>query len=278
MQIYESIILGIVEGLTEYLPVSSTGHLILAEQAMKLQTPENKEALDAYTICIQVGAILAVLGIYFSRVKSMALGVIGKDPAGRALTIKVLAAFFPAAVVGLAFNKKIDAALMNLWTVTIAWLVGGVAILAVEWFKPASRKQGLGLDSLTVKMALMIGLLQCLSLMPGTSRSLVTILGGILVGLSLSAAVEFSFILGLITLTAATAYKSLKFNSANVELLGGATVLIIGIVAAWISAFLAVKWMVSFLQRRGFAVFGYYRVALACVVAIMILSGMLSGE
>ena len=276
MTIVQSIILGIVEGLTEYLPVSSTGHLILAEQAMKLQTPENKEALDAYTIVIQSGAILAVLGLYFSRVKSMAMGVIGRDPAGRALTIKVLAAFLPAAVMGLAFNKKIDAALMNLWTVTIAWLVGGVAILAVEWFKPSRSKEGLGLDKLTVKMAFIIGLIQCLSLMPGTSRSLVTILGGILVGLSLSAAVEFSFILGLITLTAATAYKSLKFNSANIELLGGPAVLIFGIVAAWISAFLAVKWMVSFLQRRGFAIFGYYRVALAWIVGALILNGYLS--
>ncbi len=278
MTITQSIILGIVEGLTEYLPVSSTGHLILAEQAMKLQTPENKVALDAYTICIQAGAIFAVLGLYFGRVKSMALGVLGKDPAGRALTIKVLAAFLPAAVVGLAFNKKIDAALMNLWTVTIAWLVGGVAILAVEWFKPAKRNEGFGLESLTVKMAIMIGLMQCIALMPGTSRSLVTILGGVLVGLSLSAAVEFSFILGLITLTAATAYKSLKFDSANIQLLGGPTVLIIGLLAAWLSAVIAVKWMVAFLQRRGFAVFGYYRVALAWVVGFLILQGMLSGE
>jgi undecaprenyl-diphosphatase len=249
----------------------------LAEQAMALQTPENKEALDAYTIVIQAGAILAVLGIYFSRVKSMFLGVLGKDPAGRALTIKTLAAFIPAAVIGLAFNKKIDAALMNLWTVTIAWLVGGVAILAVEWFKPASRKEGLGIENLTLRMAIIIGMMQCIALMPGTSRSLITILGGVLVGLRLSAAVEFSFILGLITLTAATAYKSLKFNAANVELLGGSSVMLIGILAAWISAFLAVKWMVSFLQKRGFALFGYYRVALAWIVGFLIVKGYLNG-
>ena len=271
---WQSIVLGIVEGLTEYLPVSSTGHLILAERAMGM---EKSTSLDAYTICIQAGAILAVLGLYFSRVKAMTLGVLGKNPAGLKLTINAFIAFLPAAVVGLVFKKKIDEHLMHLWPVTIAWLIGGVAILAVEWFKPAQRKAGMGIEDMTMQMALIIGLIQCMSMWPGTSRSLVTIVAGVLVGLRLVAAVEFSFILGLITLSAATAYDALKHGKDMVSSFGW-PVLIVGLIAAWLSATIAVKWMVGFLQKRSFAVFGYYRIALACVVGALILKGVLSGN
>lgn len=277
MTIWQSIVLGIVEGLTEYLPVSSTGHLILAERAMGLDQSTPKELLDAYTICIQAGAILAVLGLYFSRVQTMALGVAGKDPAGLKLTINVLIAFLPAAIVGLIFKKRIDEHLMHLWPVTYAWLIGGLAILGVEWFKPSSRKEGLGFEHMTIRMALVIGGIQCISMCPGTSRSLVTIVGGVLVGLRLVAAVEFSFLLGLITLTAATAYDALKHGNEMLHNFGS-FVLLAGLLAAWLSATLAVKWMVSFLQRRGFAVFGYYRVILACGVGILILRGVISGN
>ncbi len=275
MTITQSILLGVVEGLTEYLPISSTGHLILAERAMGLTG--DKTALDAYTICIQAGAILAVLGIYFTRVKEMTLGVLGKHPAGLKMTLNALVAFLPAAVVGLLFKKKIDAYLMNLWTVTFAWLVGGVAILAVEWFKPAGRKAGAALETLTLRMALIIGLLQCVAMVPGTSRSLVTIVGGVLVGLSLPAAVEFSFILGLITLTAATGYDTWKHGREMLASFGGPT-LAVGLLAAWLSAVVAVKWMVGFLKRRGFAVFGYYRVALAWAVGLLIIKGVIPGN
>jgi undecaprenyl-diphosphatase len=203
--------------------------------------------------------------------------VLGKDPAGLKLTINALVAFIPAAVVGLIFKKKIDLHLMKLWPVTLAWLAGGVAILAVAWFKPASRKEGKSLESMTIQMALIIGLMQCIAMMPGTSRSLVTIVGGLLVGLSLGAAVEFSFILGLITLTAATGYDALKHGKEMVTSFGWSA-LVAGFLAAWLSAVVAVKWMVGFLQRRGFAVFGYYRVALACVVGFLILQNVLSGD
>lgn len=275
MTIIESIILGVVEGLTEYLPVSSTGHLILAERAMGLQ--DNKEALDAYTICIQAGAILAVLGLYFSRVKSMLMGVVGKDSAGRHMAICVIVAFIPAAIVGILAKKKIDAYLMHLWPVTWAWLIGGVAILAMEWFKPATRKPGLKLDQLTLKGAVIIGLMQCIAMCPGTSRSLVTIIGGLLIGLELAAAVEFSFLLGLLTLTAATAYDGIKHGKEMVHSFGWLT-LAAGLIAAWLSAIIAVKWMVAFLQKRGFVVFGYYRIALSWVVGALIIKGVLSGE
>lgn len=274
MTTWQSIVLGIVEGLTEYLPVSSTGHLILAERAMGM---EKSTALDAYTICIQAGAILAVLGLYFSRVKDMCLGLAGKNPAGLKMTINVIAAFLPAAIVGVIFKKKIDAHLMQLWPVTFAWLIGGVAILAVVWFRPSSQKDGLSLEQLTLKMAIIIGLIQCVAMWPGTSRSLVTIVGGMLVGLRLVAAVEFSFLLGLLTLTAATVYDSLKHGREMLESFGW-SVLVVGLIAAWISATIAVKWMVGFLQKRSFAVFGYYRVILAIIVGALILQGSISGN
>ena len=281
MTILQSIILGIVEGLTEYLPVSSTGHLILVERAMQLggavDSPE-KAALDAYTISIQAGAILAVLGLYFSRVKSMVMGVFGKNPEGLQLALRILLAFVPAVVVGLIFKKKIDLHLMHLWPVTFAWLIGGLAIVAVEWFRPStSRKPGKELGEMTLQMALIIGLIQCVAMWPGTSRSLVTIVGGVLVGLRLSAAVEFSFLLGLLTLSAATAKDTLDHGALMVHTYG-VWVLVFGLVAAWLSAILAVKWMVGFLQRRSFVVFGYYRIALACIVGALIISGVLTGE
>lgn len=278
MTIIESIILGIVEGVTEFLPVSSTGHLILAERAMKLGgVGVDKEALNAYTICIQAGAIMAVLGLYFARIKGIVLGLLGKNPAGLKLGLQILVAFLPAAVVGIIFKKKIDEHLMHLWPVTFAWLVGGLAILAVEWFKPAGRKQGIDLENLTFRMALIIGFIQCIAMWPGTSRSLVTIVGGVLVGLRLAAAVEFSFLLGLLTLTAATAKDVKEHGSLMLHTYGG-VVLAAGFIAAWLAAIVAVKWMVGFLQKRGFVVFGYYRVALAWIVGALILSGVLTGE
>lgn len=277
MTIIESLILGIVEGVTEFLPVSSTGHLILAERAMHLSESTDKTALDAYTISIQAGAILAVLGLYFGRVKGMLLGLIGKNSTGLQLALRILVAFVPAVVVGLLFKKKIDLHLMHLWPVTFAWLIGGLGILAVEWFKPASRRDGKSLEDLTLQMALIIGLLQCVAMWPGTSRSLVTIVGGMLVGLRLTAAVEFSFLLGLLTLSAASAKDTLDHGKVMLQSFGP-TVLAVGFFAAWISAFIAVKWMVSFLQKRSFVIFGYYRVALAWIVGGLILSGVLTGE
>jgi len=208
----QAAILGVVEGLTEYLPVSSTGHLLLAERILSIgenpsasveQKERTKEAIDAYTICIQIGAIIAVLGLYFRRVKQMLRGLIGKDAEGRQLLISVLAGFLPAAVIGLLFNKLIKSYLFGTWPVIVAWFVGGVAILAVSRWNQRkvnrSASRGRSIVELTWKMALIIGFIQCIAMWPGVSRSLVTIVGGLLVGLSLSAAVEFSFLLGLIT-------------------------------------------------------------------------------
>jgi len=278
MEWWQALILGVVEGLTEYLPVSSTGHLLLTQEWMSIP---HDEAANAYAICIQAGAILAVLGLYWRRVKQMILGVLGRDPAGRRLAINVITAFLPAVVAGLILEKPIKHFLFGeawgLWPVVVAWFVGGVAIIGVSRFRQQRGKagqKGFGLDSLAWKQALIIGLVQCIAMWPGTSRSLVTIVGGILVGLSMASAVEFSFLLGVITLGAATAHDALGSGSIMLSSYGMGP-LLIGLVAAFVSAVLAIRWMVSYLNRHGLDIFGYYRIALALVVAILIWTGPL---
>jgi undecaprenyl-diphosphatase len=282
----QAAILGIVEGLTEYLPVSSTGHLLLAERIMSIgedptasaeQNARTKEATDAYTICIQAGAIIAVLGLYFRRVRQMLLGLVGKDAEGQRLLFNVMAGFLPAAVIGLLFNKLIKSYLFGTWPVIIAWFVGGLAILAVSWRnqgKERNAQSGLTLAELTWRMALIIGFAQCIAMWPGVSRSLVTIVGGLVVGLSLSAAVEFSFLLGLVTLSAATAYDTLKHGQVMLQTFDALS-LAVGVLFAFFAAILSVKWMVGYLNSHGLAIFGYYRVGLALVAGSMLMAGLL---
>lgn len=284
MNYWQAIILGIVEGLTEYLPVSSTGHLLLAQRALGI--PEST-ASNAYAICIQAGAIVAVLGLYWRRVRSMIQGTLGqiglakRDSDGWRLAYNIVVAFLPAAVVGLLFDDQIEELLFGLKPVVVAWLVGGLAILAVSrWRRGRTKKDastGLVLSDLTWKMALVIGLIQCIAMWPGTSRSLVTIVGGLIVGLSVTAAVEFSFLLGVVTLLAATVYKMKDAGPLMLEHYGW-TSMLIGSIAAWISAVIAVKWMVEYLKRHGLEVFGYYRVVLALVVGLAMFQGWVRDE
>ena len=269
MHWWQAIALGVVEGLTEYLPVSSTGHLILTQRLLKIPADQ---AADAYAICIQAGAIVAVLWLYWPEVKKMILGVLGRDPQGLGLAVNVIVAFLPAAVIGVLFDSEIERYLFGLWPITLAWLVGGLAILLVPRWRRRRDPEGsggLGLTMLDWRMALWIGVAQCLAMWPGTSRSLVTILAGTLVGLSLSAAVEFSFLLGLVTLTAATGYKAVHGGGAMVEAYG-VTSMMIGFVFAAISAAIAVKWMVGYLNRHSLMIFGLYRVALAVAVFLLL--------
>ncbi len=273
MDWWQSLIIGIVEGLTEYLPVSSTGHILLTQRILGI---DKTVAADAFAICVQGGAIVAVLGLYFRRVRQMLEGVIGKNPEGARLTGNIVAAFLPAAVIGLLLEKPIKHYLFGgdfgLWPVVAAWFVGGVAILAVSaWKKPRGPgAAGKPLESLTWKLALIVGTAQCIAMWPGVSRSLVTIVGGVIVGLSLPAAVEFSFLLGVVTLGAATAYDALKHGREMLEAFGPAP-LAVGFLAAWVSAVLAVKWMVGYLNNHGMDIFGWYRIGLAVIVAIWLL-------
>jgi undecaprenyl-diphosphatase len=274
MTVGQSIVLGIVEGLTEYLPVSSTGHLIVTQRLLGIPS---SDVANAFAICIQGGAIVAVLGLYWRRCRQMVLGLAGRDADGRRLLVNLVAAMLPAVVIALPLEGWIKEHLFGgdkwgLWPTVGAWFVGGVAILAVVWSRKKQDKSpvtGRDLVEMTIKMALIIGLAQCIAMWPGVSRSLATIVGGVLVGLSLPAAVEFSFLLGVVTLGGATVKDAIEYGPNMLEAYGW-TPLIVGFIAAFISAVLAVKWMVAYLNKHGMAVFGYYRIAIAIIVAVLI--------
>ena len=288
---WQAFILGIIEGITEYLPISSTGHLLVAQHLMGIgtATPLDKAAADAFAICIQGGAILAVAGLYYKRVAKMVLGVCGRDPEGLRMALLILAGFLPAAVLGMLLNDWIEARLFGMWPIIFAWVVGGVLILgAARWSKRKDGQTSTGMDlmEMTWKMALVIGVLQCVAMWPGTSRSLMTIVGGLLVGLSIRAAVEYSFLLGVLTLTAATAKKAVwKIEGIGEQYdawFGGLRLLMdhygalslgVGVVAAAVSAALAVKWLVGYLQSHGLALFGWYRIAVGAACAGVVLLG-----
>ncbi len=272
MTILESIILGIVEGLTEYLPVSSTGHLIITQYLLGLG---HSDAMKAFEICIQGGAILAVLGLYRRRVGEMLRGLCGKSEQGLRLLVNMIVGFLPAAILGLLFNDFIKGFLFNAETVITTWVLGGFVILAYVRTREKSGKGfgGLPLENLSWKGALGVGFMQSIAMCPGTSRSLMTMLGGLCVGLSVSAAVEFSFLLGLITLGAATVHDAVKYGAEMVDTIGWAP-LAAGSVTAWASSIIAVKWMVGYLNRHSLAIFGWYRIAAGIVMLILVLNGL----
>lgn len=274
MTLLQAVILGVTEGLTEYLPVSSTGHLYLVSRLLGIgASPEGKAASDAYVVAIQIGAILAVLWLYPRRVSSMLLGLLGRDAKGLTLALNTCTAFLPAAIIGLLLEHIIKDYLFGVWPVTAAWLVGGIAIILVARHIHLHHEQGLDLGELTLKGSLIIGLIQSIAMWPGVSRSLVTILGGILVGLSVQAAVEFSFILGLVTLGAATCYEIVREGPEMIVQFGWISPAI-GMVTAFLSAVAAVKWMVAYLNRHGLEIFGYYRIVLAFFSLALILIGV----
>jgi len=274
MDWFQALILGVVEGLTEYLPVSSTGHLILVQRALGI---EDTAASKAYAICIQSGAILAVLGVFTRHVARMVRGLVGKDEQGLRLALLLVVAFVPTGVVAVLTKKKIDQYLLHLWPITFAWFVGGVAILAFGLWQRSGRGR-LGTKTvfdLTWSGAFAIGCVQCLGLWPGVSRSLVTILGGLAVGLGMTAALEFSFLLGVVTLSAATVYEAAKHGREMLTAYETGP-LVIGFVAAAVSAAVAVSGMIRYLRGRGMDVFGYYRIVLAMVIATLLLTRQLT--
>lgn len=260
LTVVHAIVLGLLEGITEFLPVSSTGHLLVAQRAMGLATSgAGKEALDAYAISIQAGAILAVVALYPRRISTIFGGVVRAGD-GRLLLFALAAAFAPAAAVGFVAGDAIQSRLFGVGPVSVAWIAGGLVILAVSrtaWAEGGVRQ----LEQLTVRHATIIGVAQVAALWPGVSRSLTTIVAALLLGYSMRAAVEFSFLLGLLTLSAATGFAALKDGHLIVATYGTAVPLI-GVLVAFVSALVAVRWMVSFLTRRGLGGFGWYRIAI----------------
>ncbi|MEZ5227521.1 MAG: undecaprenyl-diphosphate phosphatase [Acidimicrobiales bacterium] len=235
--------------------------VLVAQKILGLGGDEATDrALETFAICIQAGAILAVLFLYWGRIRQMLDGLIGRSEEGRHVLIAVITAFIPTAIIGLVIQDPVREYLFGVWPIALSWLVGGIGILVLGRTGFMNRP-GKALGEITAQNALVIGVLQAIAMWPGTSRSLVTILAGILIGLSLKAAVEFSFLLGLITLTAATAYEGLQNGPALIDQFGVVNPLI-GLVVAFISAMAAVKWMVAWLEQKGFDIFGYYRIAI----------------
>jgi undecaprenyl-diphosphatase len=272
MDALDALVLGVVEGLTEYLPVSSTGHLLVTQRLLGLpDTP----ATRGFAICIQGGAIAAILLLYGRRVAQAARGLFGADEAGRRLLLALVAAFLPAAVIGFLFDDAIEERLFGPWPIAIAWIAGGLVIL---WHaRRPPRPGGQPLEGLTVGGAALIGLAQCIAMWPGVSRSLATILAGLGVGLTLAAAVEFSFLLGLLTLGAATVWKALDTGPAMVSELGWPA-LLIGFVSAAVTAALAVRWMVAWLAGHGLALFAWWRLLAGGALVAALLAGFSTGS
>lgn len=266
MSLITAFILGLVEGLTEYLPVSSTGHLLVAQRFLKI--PEG-EAANAFAVFVQAGAILAVLNIYFGRIKQIILGFFGKDKDGLRLGINLVIAFMPAAALGLLLGDMIENYLFGLIPVIIAWTVGGILILIFTKRPILQKRQKKELKDLSVKESFVIGCCQCLAMWPGTSRSLASIAGGLIVRLKKEAAIEFSFLLGGLTLFAATVLTVIKHHEALTAEYDK-SILVVGFVVAWASAFVSVKWMVGFLKKHSFAVFGWWRLLAAALTLLLL--------
>lgn len=296
MNILDAVILGLVEGITEYLPVSSTGHLIITADLLGLdKDPAVKNAVDSFNIVIQGGAILAVLGLYWPRVLRMLKGLLGKDPVGLRLAINIVVAFLPAACIGLLIHKHVKHYLFSPGPVLAALFLGGVWMLWLDrrhkrlhtpGDNPASPRtptRELALDDMTWKHALLVGCFQIVAMWPGASRSMMTIAGGVTIGLKPKDAAEFSFLLGLPTLGAACLYDLYK-NLSHARTTGdpnlfqqlGVTPVIVGIIVAAASAAVAVRWLVGFLTRHGLGLFGWYRIALSIVFATLIATGLVT--
>lgn len=276
LSVGDAAILGVVEGLTEYLPVSSTGHLILANHAMDFShfaDPAHPltsgivkmPGVDAFDIVIQLGAILAVLGLYRKRVAQMLRGLVGRDPAGLWLLGNLVLAFLPAAVVGLAAHHWITEHLFNPMSVIGALAVGGVLMIVVEhvfWRRRRDAKRTTDVCGVRPWQALVIGMAQVLAMWPGTSRSMITILAALVIGLDMVAAAEFSFLLALPTLGAATVYAGYK-NWSELTTYVGVDAMIVGLVVSGLVAAVAVKGFVRWLSGHGLVPFGIYRLVLA---------------
>ena len=299
LSVGDALVLGLVEGITEYLPISSTGHLIIANHALRLDAmapladaagqplwykrpsarhPAGepltlKLAADTYSVVIQFGAIAAVALLYWPQLLGIAFGLLGRDPAGLRLLRNLLVAFLPAALLGLLLAGWIDRHLFSVQAVVVAQISGAVLMLAAEHWRrkyATSANAVLNPAYLPASHALGIGLMQCLALWPGMSRSMTTIVGGYFAGFEPRLAAEFSFLLGFVTLTAATIYKSYESGLAMIAVFGWPHVLL-GAVVATLSAAVAVRFLVHYLTRHGLAVFAWYRLALAAVLGFLFL-------
>ena len=267
LQSWKAIVLGVVEGVTEFLPVSSTGHLLIAQRGLGFGSGSGKTAADTYAIAIQLGAILAVVVLYRLRIVQIAAGLVGRDSDGRTILVRLSVAFAPAALIGTTLEHSIKSHLFGPWPVIVAWAIGGVFLL---WWTPQYGTSAI--TEITIRSALAIGVAQSLALWPGVSRSLVTIVAALMMGCDMAAALEFSFLLGLATLTAATGLDLVKDGKTLVAEYGWQTPLL-GTLVAFVTAVAAVRWLVAYLKDRPLKVFGWYRLVAAGLAIVLIATG-----
>ena len=257
------ILLGIIEGLTEFLPVSSTGHLILAAELLGF----TGDSSAAFKISIQLGAILAVLVAYWRRFLNVGLGLLARDPQAIAFTRNILIGFLPAMAIGVVAYEAIRAALQTPMLVAVMLVLGGIAILFLDRRLVTPRYESV--EAIPVRTAILIGFVQCLAMVPGVSRSGATIMGALLMGVERKTAAEFSFFLAVPTMLAATVYSLYKDR----ELLSGddMTAILIGLVVSFLVALAVVKAFVAIVSRHGFAPFAWYRIVIGSVAIVWLL-------
>lgn len=260
-----AILLGLVEGLTEFIPVSSTGHLIVLVDFFRVETPPGR----VFEICIQLGAILAVCVAYWRRLWGKAMGLAG-DPASRRFAAGIFAAFIPAVVIGLLGGDFVKTMLFRPEVVATSLILGGFVILVVERRNLAVKFTSA--DDIDVVTALKIGLAQCAAFIPGVSRSGATIVGARLMGVERAAAAEFSFFVAIPTMVAAAAYGA--FQARDEITADGAAMVAIGFVAAFVSALIVVRSVIGFISRRGLAPFAWYRIALGLFIFALLAAGL----
>ncbi len=260
--LFIALLLGLIEGMTEFLPVSSTGHLILFGDILGFQGPPGK----TFEISIQLGAILAICWLYRAKLAATASGLIRRENKDWRFAMGILLAFLPAMFFGALFHEFIKEKLFNPHSVSIALIIGGIVILLVERLKPTPRYHKF--EEFSLPLCFKIGLCQCLALIPGTSRSGATIIGALLLGADRKAATEFSFFLAIPTMFAATVFDlygnrhSLSFD--NMQLIS------VGFITAFISALIVVRWVVAYISRHGFTPFAIYRIILGSVMLYLL--------
>lgn len=259
--LWKAALMGVVEGLTEFLPISSTGHLILVGALLDLQGDKAK----VFEVVIQVGAILAVLSVYAAKLREVLVGLPRGEERAHRFTVNVLLGFAPAAVMGVLLADLIKNVLFNPLVVATGFIVGGLIILWAEhWQRDGRHVRVHEADDVGWRDALKVGLVQCLALIPGTSRSGATIIGGMLLGLSRKAATEFSFFLAIPMIVGAAVYDLTRHRALlqMVDLPWFA----VGLIVSWLSAWVCVRWLLHFVARHSFVVFGWYRIAFGLVV------------
>jgi len=259
----QALLLGVVEGLTEFLPVSSTGHLILLGDMLGFQGPPGK----TFEIVIQLGAILAVCVVYWQRLFGAVVGL-RTDPAARAFLRNILIGFLPAMVIGAAAYKAIRAMLDSPLVVAVALIIGGFAILAIE--RMVKKPRVFSVETMPIPVAAKIGLFQCVAMIPGVSRSGATIMGSLLLGVDRKAAAEFSFFLAIPTMIGATVFKMYKdwemLSFDNLALIAA------GFAAAFLAALVVVRAAIAFISRHGYAPFAWYRIVFGTIMLVVLLT------